>query len=130
MSKAINLFISQPMSGLSSDEIQKERDRIADNYCLQFGYNRDDVIVVNQIEYNELCSDERHGPLTFLGLAIQRLAITDVVIFHKDWQWSRGCIIEHEIVSRYYQDYEWMLFYDCGEDGLEYLDKLIERGEE
>lgn len=119
MNKTINLFISQPMSGLSSDEIQKERDRIADNYCLQFGYNRDDVIVINQIEYNELCSDERHGPLTFLGLAIQRLAIADVVIFHKDWEESRGCVIEHEIVSRYSKDYEeWKLFYDCGEDGL------------
>lgn len=118
MRKTINLFISQPMSGLSGDEIQKERDRIVDNYCLQFGYNRDDIIVINQLEYNELCSEERHGPLTFLGLAIQRLAIADVVIFHKDWQESRGCVIEHEIVSRYCNDYKWMLFYDCGEDGL------------
>lgn len=118
MNRAINLFISQPMSGLSGDEIQKERDRIVDNYCLQCGYNRDDVIVINQIEYNELCSDERHGPLTFLGLAIQRLAIADVVIFHKDWEKARGCITEHEIMSRYCNDYKWIVLYDYDTLGL------------
>lgn len=118
MNRAINLFISQPMSGLSGDEIQKERDRIADNYCLQFGYNRDDVIVINQIEYNELCSDERHGPLTFLGLAIQRLAIADVVIFHKDFEKARGCVTELEIVRRYSKDYKWTVLYDYDILGL------------
>ena len=118
MNKTINLFISQPMSGLTSDEIQKERDRIADNYCLQCGYNRDDVIVINDIEYNELCSDERHGPLTFLGLAIQRLAIADVVIFHKDWEKARGCKIEHDIVRRYSNDYDWAVLYDYDILGL------------
>lgn len=118
MNKTINLFISQPMSGLLGDEIQKERDRIADNYCLQFGYNRDDVIVINQIEYNELCSDERHGPLTFLGLAIQRLAIADVVIFHKDWEKARGCVTELDIVRRYSKDYKWTVLYDYDILGL------------
>ena len=118
MSKTINLFISQPMSGLTSDEIQKERDRIADNYCLQFGKSRDDIVVVNQIEYNELCSDEKHGPLTFLGLAIQRLAIADVVIFHNSWINARGCNVEHEIVSRYSNDYNWTILYDYDILGL------------
>lgn len=122
MNKSINLFISQPMSGLSGDEIQKERDRIADNFCLQLGYNRDDVIVINQIEYNELCSNERHGPLTFLGLAVQRLAIAHVVIFHKDWEKARGCVTEHEIVRRYFKDYKWIVFYDNDTLGLSAID--------
>lgn len=93
----IKLFISQPMNGLSDEDVLKERDRAIECAKKQLG---DDIEVLDSY----FVEDEPEGVnsgLWWLGKSIELLAQADVAYFVEGWHKARGCLIENECSYRY-----------------------------
>ena len=92
------LFISQPMRGLTDEEILKARDEIK---------NRVEKIIGEPIELINSFFEDYPGeiiksiPVWYLGKSIQLLSQADFVYFAGDWRNARGCKIECEIANAY-----------------------------
>lgn len=88
------VFISQPMNGLTDDEIMRERERAIGAACKALG----EVEVLDSL-FEDVPEDAT--PLWYLGQSILVLAQADVAYFVKGWETARGCAIEHECAARY-----------------------------
>lgn len=110
---AVNFaMLSQPMRGLSEEEIGRTRD-IAIRNLQARGYQ-----VLNTL----FDSDELPGPLggqipiRFLSKSIATMSLCSAVYFCKGWKNARGCRIEHAVATEYgipilYEDDEEMIGY-------------------
>lgn len=89
------LFISQPMSGKTIEEITSER-----NYAVAQAkkYTGDNIETIDTI-YKDFSSDT--SPLIYLSRAIGDLSRADIAFFSKGWEYSRGCKIEHACAVEY-----------------------------
>lgn len=92
------LFISQPMRGLTQDEILKTREEIR---------TRAEAIIGEKIELVDSFHSEypgeinKHVPIWYLSKSIGFLSMADVVYFGGDWKNARGCKIENAIAKAY-----------------------------
>ena len=92
------LFISQPMRGLTVEEILKAREEIK---------NRAEKTIGEPLELINSFFEEYPGeiiksiPVWYLGKSIQFLSQADIVYFDGDWRNARGCRIEYEIANAY-----------------------------
>ena len=92
------LFISQPMRGLTDEEILKAREEIK---------NRAEETIGQPLElinsFIEDCPGEniKSIPAWYLGKSIQFLSQADIAYFGGDWRNARGCRIEYEIANAY-----------------------------
>lgn len=93
----IKLFISQPMNGLSDEDVLKERDRAIKCAKKQF---REDIEVLD-LYFTEDSPKGVNDGLWWLGEFIKLLAQADVAYFVKGWQKDRGCLIGNECAFRY-----------------------------
>lgn len=85
----MKVMISQPMNGLTDEEIKAVRE---------------EVIKVINPEWkvlNTLFDVEFDNPIYYLAKSIEKLAEADVVIFVPGWENARGCKIEYEIAKAY-----------------------------
>lgn len=92
------LFISQPMRGLTDEEILKAREEIRIRAEKTIG---EPVEVIDSYftDYpGEVC---KSVPIWYLGKSIQLLSQADVVYFGGDWRNARGCRIEYQVASDY-----------------------------
>lgn len=87
----MKVFISQPMMNKPNDILQKERAEVEAKLKSE-GYEIIDSIF-------DLGPDA--SPLDYLAESVKALAKADAVVFMKDWDMSRGCVIEYEIAMRY-----------------------------
>lgn len=92
------LFISQPMRGLTDEDILKARDEIR--------IKAEDVIGEPVELINSFIEDypgeiNKQIPVWYLGKSIQFLSEADIAYFGGDWKNARGCKIEHEIADKY-----------------------------
>lgn len=93
-----NLFISQPMRGLTDEEILKTREEIK---------TRAEIVIGEEIKIINSFIDEYPGeinkslPVWYLGKSIQLLSQADIAYFGGDWRNARGCKIENEIARAY-----------------------------
>lgn len=92
----IKVFISQPMNGLSKEEIIKRRANLIND--LEF--NRGDVSIIQSV-YHDDFSKSKNASVKYLAKAINDLAEADIAVFANGWENARGCRIEHEIALRY-----------------------------
>ena len=92
------LFISQPMRGLTDEEILKAREEIK---------NRAEKTIGKPLELINSFIEDYPGeinksiPVWYLGKSIQLLSQADYVYFGGDWINARGCKIEYEIANAY-----------------------------
>lgn len=92
------LFISQPMRGLTDEEILKAREEIK---------TRAERVIDEEVKIINSFIDEYPGeinkslPVWYLGKSIQILSEADIVYFGGDWRNARGCKIEHKITKEY-----------------------------
>lgn len=86
----MKVFISQPMSGLTDDEILSKRNKI--KKFLEEVYNWE--VIDSYIE-------EEGNPVYLLGKSIELLSQADRIFMVKGWQNSRGCKIEYEVAKAY-----------------------------
>jgi len=92
------LFISQPMRGLSDEEILKTREEIrikAENFIGEPVDLIDSFIEEYPGEIN------KRVPIWYLGESIRLLSQADVAYFGEGWKDARGCKIEHEVAVQY-----------------------------
>lgn len=85
------VMISQPMNGISEDEIVKTYKN-ARVKLTRKGYE-----VVDQ--YLRQC--ETINPIACLGLSIETMAECKAVYFCNGWENARGCQIEHAVAENY-----------------------------
>lgn len=88
------IFISQPMNGLTDDEIKMERARIEKIAQSKYG----EVEIINSF-FENAPHDAR--PLWFLGKSIELLSTADVIYCAKGWNTARGCKIENLCAKEY-----------------------------
>lgn len=88
------VFISQPMNGMTDDEIMRERERAIKAVSEALG----EVELLDSF-FDDVPEDAT--PLWYLGQSILVLAQADVAYFMSGWETARGCRIEHECAARY-----------------------------
>ena len=93
-------MISQPMNGLTDEEISETHDR-AIKAVKELGYEFMKSYFVESFRVNEDGSCDVNIPVHFLAKAINVMSKCTAVYFCKGWKDARGCIIEHEIATRY-----------------------------
>ena len=105
------IFISQPFTGKNDDEIIKQRRLITELYCHYKGWEDQmwNVKLINQhmpndpFDKEENFRDNQHREFYRFCRSVGMMKdATDIIIFG-DWKHSRGCDLEHEIISRYIQ---------------------------
>lgn len=86
----MKVMISQPMINKPNDMLQAERAQLVKELEAE-GYEVVDTIF-----------DIPNGtPLQYLAKSIEAMNNVDGVVFMKDWDMSRGCVIEYEVAMRY-----------------------------
>lgn len=94
------LFISQPMSGFTHEEIMKVRNE-ATQY-IESKYPDDNIIVLPSyqivepnVNYNAMSA------VNLLGHAISLMGGANIIYFVPGWRDSKGCQIENEVARRW-----------------------------
>ena len=92
------LFISQPMKGLTDEEILKTREKIRVKAEKVIG---EPVKLIDSFIKDYPGEINKHVPVFYLGKSIQLLSQADIAYFVEDWRNARGCLIEHEVARQY-----------------------------
>ena len=92
------LFISQPMRGLTDEEILKVREEIKNRAEKTIG---EPLELINSFFEDYPEEINKYIPVWYLGKSIQMLSQADIVYFGSDWRNARGCKIEYEIANAY-----------------------------
>lgn len=106
----LKVFISQPYTGYSEEEIFSKREMVVEKYIKPNSIR--DVYVIDQ--YHRPVPDHpyRDGRIYNLGQSISMMEDADVIFFVKDFQKSQGCIAEHTIAQLYQTLYKWAIMYE------------------
>jgi len=88
----VNVFISQPMNGLSDDEIRAVREQALKELEAEYG---------SVYDVDPFQPDRMGDPVYLLGGSIRRMSYADAVYFCDGWQDARGCRIEHDAAEAY-----------------------------
>ena len=95
-------MISQPMRGLTDEEIVATRER-ALAALSENGYE-----VINTRFTDEWYSKEKmeergvvNIPVCFLGKSVENMSLCHAAYFAKGWEEARGCKLEHDIAVAY-----------------------------
>ena len=93
MSK-MNVFISQPMNGKKTEEIEYEREQFVKDLKKYLG---EDINILDTIFHFA----EDVPSLVYLGRSLEVLAKSDLAVFMDGWENARGCKIEHQAAKDY-----------------------------
>ena len=111
-----NIFISQPMTGKSEEEIlatrQKEVEKIHQEIREMHQLDsKEDDIQVNIIDsyiddatrnrLQECVGDGINWDIYWLSQSLQRLALADTIWLCEGWEYSKGCNIELKCAIQY-----------------------------
>lgn len=91
----MKVFISQPMNGLSDEEIKQERNKTKKFFEAKFKCNIEII--------DSFFEKAPHGvkPAWYLGESIKLLSTADLVYLAKGWENARGCNIERTVAFEY-----------------------------
>ena len=92
------IFISQPMNGKTTEEIENERNYIIDRLTSRFDRKNERIEIIDSFFKN---TPHDTKPLWYLGESIKLMSEADVVFFCNGWQTARGCQIEHDCALEY-----------------------------
>lgn len=95
-------MFSQPMNGLTDEEIIKTREK-AVAFLESKGYEVVNTFFTDEW-YNQEKMKERgvvNIPMCFMAKSIENMCLCHVVYFAKGWEKARGCRIEHEVAKTY-----------------------------
>lgn len=92
------LFISQPMRGLSDEQILNKREEIRLKAEKTIG---ESVELIDSFISDYPGEINKQIPVWYLGKSIQLLSQADIAYFGGDWRNARGCKIENEIAKEY-----------------------------
>ena len=92
------LFVSQPMRGLTDEEILKAREEIRARAEDAIG---ESVELIDSFIKDYPGEINKSIPVWYLGKSIQLLSQADIAYFGGNWRNARGCKIEHEVARTY-----------------------------
>lgn len=93
------IFISQPFTGKTEEEIIKERENIVEWLKKIRG---GDYIIIDQYHQSEPPVDSSNMKrVWYLGNSIRMMSTADLVVFSENWALAKGCVIEHKVVDEY-----------------------------
>lgn len=87
-------FISQPMKGLTDEEIKAKRNSIIETIKKQDSNAEIIDSFFENAPYNA-------RPLWFLAKSLEKLSVADVAYFAKGYENMRGCKIEYQCANEY-----------------------------
>lgn len=90
----MNVFISQPMNGKKTEEIEYEREQFVKDLKKYLG---EDINILDTIFHFA----EDVPSLVYLGRSLEVLAKADLAVFMDGWEDARGCKIEHQAARDY-----------------------------
>lgn len=90
----MNVFISQPMNGKKTEEIEYEREQFVKDLKKYLG---EDINILDTIFHFA----EDVQSLVYLGRSLEVLAKADLAVFMDGWEDARGCKIEHQAAKDY-----------------------------
>ena len=93
------VFISQPMRGLTDEEILKKREEIKQD--IETKINEKVEFIDSFFQDYPSNIHDIHVPVWFLGKSIQLLSQADMIYLGKGWDKARGCKIEYEVAKAY-----------------------------
>lgn len=94
-----NVFISQPMKGKTTKEIELERKNLVE------AIERNGGRVIDSVYPEFEMMVHKQAPLICLARSIDSIANADIVIFMPGYENARGCLIELECCKKYDIDY-------------------------
>lgn len=94
--EVVRVFISQPMTGRTDEEITEERIKAIS--AVQKRYPLCYVIEIDSFNKGALNNSD---PITELGKCISLMADADIIVFCRGWGDSKGCNVEHEVAFQY-----------------------------
>lgn len=92
-SRALKVFVSQPMANRGDAEIEAEREKIM-MLCAEKLGNVREIASYSSLRH-------RKNALHELGRSIQLMSGADVVVFAPGWQYARGCKVERMCAEKY-----------------------------
>lgn len=92
----MKIFISQPMHGLTDDEILHRREEAIVELKARYG---EDMEILDTFIYEDAPKDANR--LWYLGRSIQMLGQADLIYILDGWQRANGCIIERQTAVLY-----------------------------
>lgn len=93
----MQVFISQPMSGFTFEEVKHAREILTAKVKKVF--KDEDIRVLDN-----LMEGDGENPVSLLGMDIMSLSQADVAYFAKGWENARGCRVEHKVCEEYHID--------------------------
>ena len=110
------LFISQPMKGLTNEEIVEARKKATE--YISSVYPDNDIIVIDSYKPQSSTDYNAVSAVNLLGNAISMMASANIIYFAPGWKDSKGCQIENEVARRWLEPNGVELI----EDGMEKID--------
>ena len=89
------LFISQPFSGRTEEDVFEERAKIQRKVE---EIQKEEFVVIDQ--YHQI-APEGAGRFYYLSQDILLMDEADLIAFSPDWKLAKGCRIEHELAVTY-----------------------------
>ena len=124
MKKIINIFISQPMTGKSEEEILATRQKAIDKIHQLASKDSEQVNIIDSYiddatrnEFQGRMGDAINWDIYWLSQSLQKLALADTIWLCDGWEHSKGCSIELKCAMQYGLDVgnsEWGLSLDNG----------------
>ena len=103
-----NIFISQPMTGKSEEEILATRQEAIDKIHQLFDADGVEInIIASYIDdatrkhFKEHVSDDINWDIFWLSQSLERLAMADMIWLCDGWEYSKGCNVELECAMQY-----------------------------
>lgn len=106
MSKTVKVFFSQPMHGLTDEEIKRERtymlSEFRDYIINELGFD-DDVAIQDVNNDFDKKGPDGCGRLWYLGRSVQAIDNADYIVFAKGYEKAAGCCVEHAVGYNYFK---------------------------
>lgn len=95
----MKVFISQPMKGLTDEQILTVRKKAIRHLKKTIGSVWSGEIEIIDSFFQDAPVEAK--PLWYLGKSLELLSTADLCLFVGDWQNARGCRIEHMCCGEY-----------------------------
>ena len=94
----MNIFISQPMHGLSDEEILKAREAAKNDIKRRLSEEASGVYFIDSFNKPDSI---KHSRIKMLAHSIMLLADADFCYFVPGWESSPGCLVEFLVCKKY-----------------------------
>ena len=103
-----NIFISQPMTGKSEEEILATRQKEIEKIHQLFDADGEQVNIIDSYiddatrnEFQGRMGDAINWDIYWLSQSLQKLALADTIWLCEGWEHSKGCNIEFACAIQY-----------------------------